>query len=137
MISQSSLPIQNGTGSKPDSSRGVSRYPAAPGTVDARTATFASSFSTQLNENIINVYERSTESAAVPDERTGVDRRQSPNRQQYLPKSAPLRSSENVMAGYLYSTERKTNQTYTRTQNVPPTIFSPSPEKGKFVDVWA
>ena len=122
MISQSSLPIQNSTGSKPDISRRVENNPDSLGAAQAQTATSRTSFQTQLNENIINVYERSKDHIAVPDERSGFDRRRSANRQQSSPESAPLQSDKKVTA--IYTIDQKINQTYARTENIRPAIFS-------------
>jgi hypothetical protein len=133
MISQSSLPIQNSTGSKPDISRRADKNPDSIGAAQAKPAT---SFTTQLKDNIINVYERSEAKIAVPDERSGVDRRRPASRQLSSPQSAPLPSAKNVTASYLYSTDQKINQAYARTVNIRPAIFSPPPEKGTLVDIW-
>lgn len=126
MISQSSLPVQYSTGSKPNS----------PGAAQAQPATSSTYFHTQLNENIINVYERSKDDIVVPNERTGIDRRRSANRRQAPPESAPLQSDEKVAGTYLYLTDQKINQTYAMTENTQPVAFSPSPKKGSFVDIW-
>jgi hypothetical protein len=133
MISQSSLPIQNSTGSKPDISRRADKNPDSIGAAQVKPAT---SFTTELKDNIINVYERSEAKIAVPDERSGVDRRRSAGRQLSSLQSAPLPSAKNVTASYLYPTNQTIKNTYTWTENTPPAIFSPSAEKGTLIDIW-
>jgi hypothetical protein len=137
MTSQSSLPIKNGTGSKPDISPGVNTNPDGRRAADAQSAEFQTYFQAHLNGDVIDVYERAKGNIAVPDQRSGIDRRRSAHLQQPSPTSVSLQTAENVAASYLYSTERKMNQSYTRTENVPPAIFSSSPERGKLIDIWA
>jgi hypothetical protein len=130
MKSQSSLPIQYGAGSKSEISRGLEKNS------DSSTAP-QTSFQTRLNENIIDVYERSEVKAAVPDERERADRRMYSTRRQSSSESAPLQSGNKVTDINKNSPNQKTNQTYTKTEKTAPAIFSPSPEKGKLIDVWA
>lgn len=127
MKSQSSLPIQYGTGSKPDISQGPEKNPNS----------FGASFQTRLNESIIDVYERSEVNAVVPDERTGNDRRTYSTRRQSSAESNPLPSGKKVTDVDVYSTDQKTYQTNNRTEKISPAIFSPSPDKGKLLDTWA
>jgi hypothetical protein len=137
MISESLSPIQYNNGPRADSPRAAEKNPGGLRAPQAQPATFRTFFPTELNENIVNVYERSPGNIAVPDERTGADRRRSVTRQQYYPESAPLQSDKKITATYLYSTYQKINQTYTRTEDMPPVIFSLSPETGKLIDIWA
>ncbi len=127
MKSQSSLPIQYGTGSKTDTSRGSENNSGGLGT----------SFKTHLNESIIDVYERSEVNAAVPDERTGMDRRTYSTRRQSSDASTPLTSATKFAEAEAYSQDQKTNQTDNRTEKIAPAIFSPSADKGRLLDVWA
>lgn len=127
MKSQSSLPIQYGAGSKPDISRGSDNNPNS----------FGASFQTRLNESIIDVYERSEVNAAVPDERTGIDRRNYFTRRQSSEESTPLQSGKKVTNADVYSTDQKTYQTGNTTEKTAPAIFSPSPDKGRLLDIWA
>ncbi|MGV8059187.1 MAG: hypothetical protein AB2L12_14375 [Smithellaceae bacterium] len=133
MKSPSSLPVQ--PGSRADVSRGIQKSPDGLGT--AQTESSASSFQSRLDESIIDVYERSEVNAAVPDERTGVDRRTSSTRRQSSREPAPLKSGAKVTDVNVYSTNQRTNDTYNKTEKTAPAIFSPSQEKGKLVDIWA
>ncbi len=127
MKSQSSLPIQYGAGSRPDISQGSEKNSGSTGT----------SFQTQLNESIIDVYERSEVNAAVPDERTGIDRRNYYTRRQSSEESASLSSGKKVTDVGAYSTDQKTYQADNRTEKTAPAIFSPSQNKGSILDIWA
>jgi len=137
MTSQSSLPIQYSTGSRSDIPRGIEKKPDSLGATQEAAATSRTSFQTQLNENIINAYERSKDDVVVPDERTGVDRRRSANRRQSSLESVPLQSGKNITGSYLYSADQKIDQPYTVAEKTSPVIFSPSPKKGTLVDIWA
>jgi hypothetical protein len=125
MTSQSSVPIQYYNGSKSEISRGSEKSLS-------NSTTSGTSFQTSLNESIIDVYERSEVNAAVPDERTGVDRRTSSPRRQSS-SSAPLQSTD---VG-VYSTRQKTNQTFNKAEKTTPVFFSPSQKKGSLLDIWA
>lgn len=128
MESQTSLPIQYRTVSKPDISRGLEKKPDT-------SATSHTSFQISLNESIIDVYERSNVNVAVPDERKGVDRRVHSNRRHSSPESVPLQSGKTVADVDTYSAKQKTNQAY-NTEKTMPAFFSPSLEKGSLLDIW-
>jgi len=130
MESQTSLPIQYRNGSKSEISRGSDKNPDSP-------ATSRTSFQTSLNESIIDVYERSEVNAAVPDERTGTDRRTSPTRRRSSSESAPLASGKKATDVASYTIEQKINQTYNKTEIATPAFFSPSQKKGSLLDIWA
>jgi hypothetical protein len=130
MKSQAPLPIQYISGSKPEITRGLGKNPDSP-------ATSRTSFQTSLNESIIDVYERSEVNVAVPDERTGVDRRTSSTRRHSSSESAALQSGKNATDVGIYSTEQKINHTYNKTEQTRPAFFSPSPKKGSLIDTWA
>jgi hypothetical protein len=139
MISQTNWPIQYSAGLKPASSHKLEKSQDSPGVSQAQPVALQPYFQAQLSEKIVDVYdvyERSQDNIAVPDERTGVDRRQSANRKQYSPESALLQSNEKVTYIPIYPADHKINQTYTQTGNTPPAIFSPSQEKGKLIDIW-
>jgi hypothetical protein len=126
MESQTFLPIQYHTVSKPEISRGLENKP------DTSVNT---SFQISLNESIIDVYERSNVNVAVPDERKGVDRRVHSNRRHSSPESVPLQSGKTVADVDTYSAKQKTNQAY-NTEKTMPAFFSPSLEKGSLLDIW-
>jgi hypothetical protein len=130
MESQSSLPIQYPTGSNPEISRGSEKNRGS-------SATTGTSFQATFNESIIDVYERSEINAAVPDERTGVDRRTSSTRRQSSSASPPLQSTKKTTDINTYSAEQGTNQTYINTEKTAPAFFSPSEKKGSLLDTWA
>jgi hypothetical protein len=136
MINNANLPIQYSAGLKPTISRGVEKSPDSYRVSQAQPIVSPPYFQTHLSENIIDVYERSLDNITVPDERRGVDRRQSANRNQTSPESAPLQSDKNVTYTQIYSSDHKINQIHTRIENTPLAIFSPSPQKGKLIDIW-
>jgi hypothetical protein len=131
MSSENSLPIQYGIGSRPNSLQGVEKnHPQ-------NTVVFPSPFSTRLDEKIIDVYERSAYSTAVPDERTGIERRQSLIHQPSFPEALPLPPYQEVATTRLHFANREANSTYTRAANTMPSIFSPPRETGTIIDTWA
>lgn len=130
MENQSSLTIQYSNGSKPEISRSLDKKQNS-------SASSHTSFQTSLKESIIDVYERSDVNVAVPDERTGVDRRTSPSRRRSSPESVPLQSDNKVKDVGIYSTKQKINQIYSNTEKIAPAFFSQSPLKGSLLDIWA
>jgi hypothetical protein len=130
MKSQSSLPIQYITGSQSAISQGSDKNADSPTT--SRTP-----FQISLNESIIDIYERSEVNTAVPDERSGFDRRTSPGRRQSSAKSVPSPSDQRVTDVNAYSPKQTTTQTYDETAKKMPAFFSPSSEKGSILDTWA
>jgi len=135
MTNQYSSSIQHGTGAKPDNSRRIERD--NHGYSQSQSATDRTSFSSQLNENIINVYERAQDKIVVPDERTGADRRRSMNRRQSFPEAATVQAENKISDISLYTTNPKVNETYTKTGNTAPVVFTPSYPKGTLLDTWA
>ncbi|PKN76605.1 MAG: hypothetical protein CVU52_04030 [Deltaproteobacteria bacterium HGW-Deltaproteobacteria-10] len=127
MKSQSSLPVQYGIGSKPESSPRSEKDAGSIG----------DSFQKQLNERIIDVYERSEINAAVPDERTTRDRRTYSTRRQSSAESTPLTSDAKLTDVEASSKDKKSYQSVNRTEKNTPSFFSPSPDKGRLLDIWA
>ncbi len=127
MKSQSSLPVQYGIGSKPESSRRS----------DNDAGSLGDSFQKQLNERIIDVYERSEINAAVPDERTMRDRRSYSSRRQSSAESNPLNSNTPVTEVDADSKYQKSYQSVNKTEKKAPSFFSQSPDKGRLLDTWA
>lgn len=129
METQSSLSIQYNNGSKSGISRGFEQKQ------NSFTST-NTSFQTSLKESVIDVYERSDINVAVPDERTGFDRRVSPSRRRSSPESAFLQTDNKVKDVGIYPTEQKISQTYSNTGKITPTFFSQSQDKGILLDIW-
>ncbi|MEN6330935.1 MAG: hypothetical protein ABFD57_02985 [Smithella sp.] len=129
MESQSSLPIQKLTVVNPEVPRRLEKNQ------DSSEASGAS-FKTSLSESIIDVYERSDNKIAVPDERKGVDRRVCSNRRHSSSPSFPLPSGTTVINIAPYSSEQQTNR-ISPAKNTMPASFSPSQEKGSMIDIWA
>lgn len=100
----------------------------------ASAQTSRTSFNSQLNDEVINVFERSQDNIAVPDERTGADRRQSVNRRQSTREYSSVQSNTGIS---LPAVNRKVNETYTRAATAAPVNFVPSSQKGTLLDIWA
>jgi hypothetical protein len=137
MKSQSSLPLQYSSGSRSDISRSFEKTPDSSVSAQSYQDISRASSPTRSNESIIDVYERSKENAAVPDERTISDRRRASTRRQASQESTSIQSDKIVSDIGMSSTDQKANQTSSKTGNISPAIFSPSREKGKLVDIWA
>lgn len=137
MKSEFPLPIQYGAGSTPGISNGVEKSKGNTATAQAQPEASRNSFQTRLNEIVIDVYERSADNAAVPDEREGIDRRHSSTRRQSSQESPSLQSSKKVTDADTYSTGKKESQAYNKAGNTVPAVFSPSGEKGRLVDIFA
>lgn len=127
MINQSSLSTPFSNGAMTDSRTGNS----------SKITQAQSSFRAYLDEDVIDVYERKNDHIAVADERKGVERRQSVNRRKTVTESIPTQSGQQITETYLYSTNRKVDQTYTAIKNIQPAVSSLSSLKGTIVDTWA
>ena len=135
MTSQFSSSIQHDTAAKPDNFRRMERD--NHGYSQSQPATDRTSFSSQLNEDIITVYERTRDNIVVPDERAGVDRRRSMNRRQSFPESAAVQAENKISDISLYPTNPQVNKTYDKAGNTAPVVFTPSYPKGTLLDTWA
>ena len=93
-------------------------------------------FPASTAEKTIDVFERSSSNCAVPDERSGIDRRQSIARRQSFPAFLAVQAGEKVDQAELSSVNLKAASAYSRAANIPPVIFSPPQQKGKLIDIW-
>lgn len=137
MESLSSLPIQYSTGSRADISQGGEKCSGTIEEAQAQHTESRTSFQARLTESIIDVYERSQENVVVPDERTGIDRRRSATRRRSFQESAPLQTDKIVTDVDPYLTDKKIIQNHRKTEKNPLTVFSSSPEVGRFINTWA
>lgn len=129
METQSALPIQYSN----DTKSGISRSSEQKQNSSASSYT---SFLSSLKESVIDVYERSDINIAVPDERTGSDRRISPTRRRSSPESAFLQTDNKVKDVGIYPTEQKISQIYSNAEKITPSSFSQSQDKGILLDIW-
>lgn len=136
MKSQSSLPIQYRAGTTPDIFHKAENGQSCNGVIQEQPTVARTSFPSRLNESIIDVYERVTENAAVPDQRTGIDRRKSSVRQQASPELILQKLNNKVADIDFYSIRQKASNVFHSVKNTVPVIFSPAQKKGKFIDIW-
>lgn len=125
MESQSSLFIQNNAGLKPE-------IPRQPEKSKDSKESLSESFKNSLNESIVDVYERSDINTAVPNERSGADRRISVPRRKSSSQSVPFTSGTIDMQNDINITK----QSYV-TAGKDTSDFSSSQKKGSFLDIWA
>lgn len=124
MTIQPSIIIQNNAALKPEIQSQQDRK------TDNQEERFNKLFQTSLNEKIIDVYERPEINTAVPDERSGVDRRTSAPRRKSSAKSVPFTSGRvNVETGI-----NSTKQTYITIEKNTSDLLNQ--KKGGFLDIW-
>jgi hypothetical protein len=125
MESQSSLFIQSNAGLRPEIPRQSEK------SRDSKES-LSESFKNSLNESIVDVYERSDIKTAVPNERSGVDRRTS------APRRKPSLQSVSFTTGEIdiQNDVNITKQTYVATGK-DTSDFSSLQKKGNFLDTWA
>ena len=136
MSGQSSLSIQYRAGSTPDIASGAEKRLQRVGPSQEQPIKSLPSLQRRFDENIIDVYERSVENAAVPDQRTGVDRRRSFIQQPSFQAVHLQQVIEKTTDIDLYSAAQQANHAYNKMGNFPPAMFSPSREKGELIDIW-
>ncbi len=101
---------------------------------DSEQSRLSKSFKTSLSEGIVDVYERSEINTAVPDERSGFDRRISNRRSKSSAQSVPFASGTINTEVSLDSTK----QIYIRTEKNTSEFSSLFQEsKGGLLDTWA
>jgi len=97
----------------------------------------ANSIPTGSKDNIIDVYVRSKENIAVPDQRTGVDRRRSFGSQLSFPASPLEQLHEKANGIGLYAESEQFYQScYDKAGKIPSEPLPLSGEKAKFIDIW-
>lgn len=129
MESQSSLPVQKLTAVNPEVPRRFDKNQDS-------SAASGASFKISLSESIIDVYERSDNKIAVPDERKGIDRRVCSNRRRSSSPSISLTSGAAVITNAPYPSQQQSYR-LSAAKNTIPASFSPSQKKGGMIDIWA
>lgn len=132
------LPIQYANIQPPVSSVRTERAAvSASKFAEQQAAASIASSSISSDDRVIDIFERSSQAVAVPDERSGYDRRKSPAGRNMPNELFSADTANEVSSGGLYFINQEAATDRGAEVRKLPVVFSPFTQKGKIIDTWA